>query len=107
METNNYEAKAKALVGHLSERQYPDYYVSLFKSECERLVSQLVSHIVLRQPFPPMFHDKRQIITNSQEKYRTLVNVSWSANVSNKLITNLMQNNTGTSHEDNNKKYGV
>ena len=36
METNNYEAKAKALVGHLSERQYPDCYVSLFKSECER-----------------------------------------------------------------------
>ena len=60
--------KAKALVSHLSERQYPDCYVSLFKSECERLVSQLVSHIVLRQPFPPMFHDKRQIITNSQEK---------------------------------------
>ena len=43
METNNYEAKAKALLGHLSERQYSDCYVSLFKSECERLVSHFCS----------------------------------------------------------------
>lgn len=36
METNNYEAKVKALLGNLSERGYSAYCVSLFKSECVR-----------------------------------------------------------------------
>lgn len=43
METNNYEAKAKALLGNLSERGNSDYYLSLFRSECERLGRHLCS----------------------------------------------------------------
>jgi len=38
MVTLNYQAKADTLLGYLSGHGYSDHYVSLFRSECERIV---------------------------------------------------------------------
>lgn len=43
METNNYEAKAMALLDALSERGYSAGVMGLFRCECDRLVSYLSS----------------------------------------------------------------
>ena len=38
MVTSDYQAKADTLLGYLSENGYSDNYVSLFRTECERIV---------------------------------------------------------------------
>lgn len=41
METINYQSKANALLGYLSDQNYSDRYVRVFRKECERLVDYL------------------------------------------------------------------